>query len=352
MSSQPAPDSQKAAVEPPTIDDVVHAIRWILGRDPLSLQSIALRRAQPGGREGLRRSLLLSKEFLSKLADIQVADLCARSGDNIPCLPPDERRIVFIHIPKTGGTTLHTLLSMAVGKDRVCSARYNDLWRCTGAELATARLFSGHYDGQCLSYIPGSNTRTITILREPRERLRSLYRFLRAHKEQRIKAHELGLAAAARQYQFNDFLRAALEINPSTVDNTYVRAFGGRLPMERWERRAEPAAPRRLPDLDVRVDALVRRACDFVVSLSAVGILEDFDQSLKVLFGAIDLPVPEAYQIKHRTADLVERGVLEDSPVTDTEGDGELLERLTRYDQVIYELGRSLLAGRVKKAPA
>jgi hypothetical protein len=152
----------------PSIDDVVQAFRWILGRELESLAAINNYCKRATGRVGLRNALLRSKEFLWKLGEIQVADLRARSGGGIRCLAPDERRIVFIHIPKTGGTTLHRLLSTAVGEDRVCSARFNDLWQCAGADLATARLFSGHYDRQCLSYIPGSNTRAVTLLREPR----------------------------------------------------------------------------------------------------------------------------------------------------------------------------------------
>ena len=337
----------------PSIDDVVHAFRWILGRDPVSFDTIARRCNSAKGRAGLRTSLLLSSEFLGKFDELRIEDLSQRSGGSLPWMPADTSRIVFVHIPKTGGTTLHTQLSVAVGADRVCRSRHNDLSLRTGAELASARLFSGHYDRQCLSFVPGANTQVITLLREPRQRVRSLYAYLRAHKESLIASKKLELAAAARRYDFNDFLQAALEINPAAVDNTYVRAFGGRLPLQRWERRTAAGWPQTLSELDASVDELVHRACDFVNSMAAVGILEEFDTSLAVLFNAIGLPVPQAYEIEQRTADLVENHENFESVPTSLDSDGEeLLSRLTMFDQVIYELGRSLLASKADQGMA
>jgi hypothetical protein len=224
--------------------------------------------------------------------------------------------------------------------------RHNGLWRCSGAELAAARLFSGHYDRRCLSFVPGRRVRVFTILREPRQRLTSIYKFLRALGPRYIAEHELEMAAAARELGFGDFLRVALEINPAAVDNTYLRAFGAHVPRRRWEQRAEPAARQRHQDLGYALDELTRRAEAFLDDMAAVGILEDFDRSLAAIFPALQLDVPTTYEVKQRLADLVAN-----NPIFETVGEFEIAaedERLaadlTRFDDQLYRRGRDLLA--------
>jgi hypothetical protein len=347
----PGPTSQPS--EDLSGDDVVDAYRWILGREPESLEIIGRHQSKAKSRANLRKAILFSTEFARKYRDLRNDDLVLRPTGNFPVLPPDVSRIVFVHVPKTGGTTLHSQLATAIGAGRVAPARHNDLWRLTGVDLSTARLFSGHYDSRCLSFVPGASPRVVTILRAPRERIRSLYHFLRSTKSLAAAANKLELATAAREHNFKEFLEAALEINPAAVDNTYIRTFGGRLPLNRWEQRAEPLAPAALSDLDKDVDALVHRACKFLESMAAVGILEDFDTSLAVVFRALGLPVPDSYQVMQRTADLIENHAnFEQVPTEDigSESD-EILSRLTKYDQVIYEFGQALLAARRLKEP-
>jgi hypothetical protein len=85
-------------------------------------------------------------------------------------------KIVFLHLPKTGGTPLHHLLSSGLSKDAVCPERHNGLHAYSGIELAKYRLFSGHYDYPSTCLIPGRRA-LITMLREPIARLVSLLPF-------------------------------------------------------------------------------------------------------------------------------------------------------------------------------
>lgn len=330
------------------IDDVVNAYRWILGREPGS-STVIERRMRVADRAELRRQLLMSAEFHRDFAK-----MTARSPapPALPPLDPSIDRLVFLHIPKTGGTTLHELLAAAVGADRVSVERHNGLWRRSGAELAAARLFSGHYDRRCLSVVPGRRVRVVTLLRDPSRRLLSVYRFLRAHRPRFIAHHKMALATAAREKRYGDFLQAALTINPAAVDNTYLRALGASLPDARWEQRAEPRARKRVDELGPPPEEMLARARGFLDEMAAVGVLERFDASFPIIFRALGLPVPENYKILQRLSDLVVQNP-DLEPVDEvaiSDADRRLTDELTRFDVELYDHAQRLHATAVADA--
>jgi len=332
------------------VDDVVHGYRWILGREPESLEVIQSLLALKDP-VILRSAILDSPEFQQKLNDL---GLPRRLLPVVQPLDPEIDRFVFLHIPKTGGTTLHTLMASAVGADRVMGERHNGLWFRSGAEFACARLFSGHYDRRCLSMVPGRRVRVVTLLREPGRRLLSIYKFLRAHSPQIVARDNLALAGAARELSYGEFLKAAMEINPATVDNAYLRAFGAHLPTARWEQRAEPAAHKKLHELDEPVEKLAHRARDFLDQMAAVGILEDFDLSLSAIFAALGLPLPETYEVQMRLSDLIIQNPafepVEDFEICET--DRRLVADLTVYDAELYCHARTRLVNAVSGTAA
>jgi len=325
-------------------DDVVHAYRWILGREPEDVE--ALVKQAPQGREvrTLRSILLSSPEFRSKLLDIEIDDFCSRSEPGF--LPETATRLVFVHIPRSGGTSLHHILAQGLGSDRICGARHNSLWLCSGADLARARLFSGHYDRNCVALIPGREVKVVTMLRNPRRRLLSLYDYLRAHRPKVIKANDLMLAEVARKYGLSDFLDAAMEINPAAVDNTYLRAFGGRLPFRRWEQAAEPNAPKTLTDFGCSEAELFDRAAEFLRTMAVVGILEQFEYSARAISRAFELEEPKDFTALQSFEDIVENH--EDfepvQPYAVSRADELRIDELTSYDMDLYTLGKNCLA--------
>jgi hypothetical protein len=178
---------------------------------------------------------------------------------------------------------------------------------------------------------------------------------LRAHRAHQVSEQDLALAGAARELSFGDFLRAALEINPAAVDNTYLRAFGARLPSRRWEQRAEPEACQSLKELNFSFDELMRRATAFLDNMSAVGILEDFERSLGTIFSRLGLSRPPHYEHKQRLVDLIasDPNFEPVDAVEITREDEHLVADLTRFDRQLYEECRRSLARNSKaKQPA
>jgi hypothetical protein len=86
--------------------------------------------------------------------------------------------IVFLHIPKTAGQTVHNALARAVGQSTVSPIRVHTQADEAAQMPAGYRLYSGHLDWTCLGSLP-SDRFVFSILRDPRERIASFYFFLR-----------------------------------------------------------------------------------------------------------------------------------------------------------------------------
>lgn len=86
--------------------------------------------------------------------------------------------IVFLHIPKTGGSTICRYLEMAYGE------RYAHLRGDAEVNAVTDWLqydaIAGHFTAGVVNTIP-RETRVFTVLRDPVERLASLYRWWHGH---------------------------------------------------------------------------------------------------------------------------------------------------------------------------
>ena len=92
----------------------------------------------------------------------------------------DARPIVFLHVPKTAGQTVHHALVSAVGgKAHVSPVRVHTQAGPTGQYPPGYRLYSGHLDWDGLGSMR-PHPFAFTILRDPRERLASFYFYLEA----------------------------------------------------------------------------------------------------------------------------------------------------------------------------
>lgn len=145
-------------------------------------------------------------------------------------------KIIFLHIPKTAGQSVHAALVDAFGKDAVCPARVNDqLRKMTITELNRYQVFSGHFDWSMLDCIKGPKY-VFTILREPMDRILSFYFFLREEASKlpsgQIETPERkGLKAAFELSPKDYFLGGAPHLRrflDDHYDNFYTYYFAGR----------------------------------------------------------------------------------------------------------------------------
>ncbi|MEM6477431.1 MAG: hypothetical protein AAF647_00145 [Pseudomonadota bacterium] len=233
-AATPAARPTSTPASPPVSRDMAalaHAL--ILGRraSPAELDAC---QASGIDRQGLRAALLGSAEFQAQLAH-QSAPADAETAAPAPTKPaptpdtitPDtitpDAPLLFLHIPKTAGTTLGQLLKTAHPEaawlDGLAVARR---LRAMAPE-ARARLdiIQGHVPHQTGELIAGPK-RYLTVLRMPGPRLLSYYNYI-------ARAPDHPDHARARALSFGAYLEASLEspLRP-WLDNTQMRLIAGR----------------------------------------------------------------------------------------------------------------------------
>ena len=94
-----------------------------------------------------------------------------------------EAPIVFLHIPKTAGQTIHSALTDVVGAEAVSPIRVHSQAAPGPAQMPPGySLYSGHIDWEALDTLPLGRF-VFTVLRDPLERMASFYFYLRREAE-------------------------------------------------------------------------------------------------------------------------------------------------------------------------
>jgi Galactose-3-O-sulfotransferase len=107
---------------------------------------------------------------------------------NRPAFSPDSDALIFIHLYKTGGTTLNRIIEWEYKLPRICSVEptwwrwsYQRIMRWSPERMAGIDVFKGHMPFGLHRLVPRAAS-YITVLREPVERAISDYYFARRFK--------------------------------------------------------------------------------------------------------------------------------------------------------------------------
>lgn len=261
-----------------TRDEVIWGYRLILGREPENEKAISAH-GQHESLRAFRRMLLDSDEFA------QLQRLESATNKSAPCLSwpiLHQEKLVFLHLPKTGGTTLHHQLAQFFAPQDICPERFNSLRKLPLGEIASYRFISGHYDLASCQSIPGKK-KIITFLREPRARLVSLYNFLKAHRLEVANRNGWGLVLMADELTIEQFFAHPDVRQHPYINNGMTRALADKLTVEVWPARATEAECR-------DVSGLVDDALRLLEELSGFGILERFSESVRLLTDSLGMP--------------------------------------------------------------
>ena len=145
-------------------------------------------------------------------------------------------KVIFLHIPKTAGQSIHAALIDGFGEQAVCPARVNhQLRNYSVQELNKYSVFSGHFDWSMLDCIQGEKY-VFTVLRSPLDRILSFYFYL-YDKAQTLSSPDLNkpenqgmkaiLELSVDEY-FNDGPMHLRRFIDNHYDNFYTYYFAGR----------------------------------------------------------------------------------------------------------------------------
>ena len=204
------------------------------------------------------------------------------------------------------------------------------------------RFFHGHFNISDFDYVP-KPTRAITLIREPRKRIQSLYNFWRSHKREAFSKYEPHHPALTKTVGFSSFLRLP---NPSirvTINNALVQAY---LPYPLRGRNGALAASE---------DVILDDALQAVDKMAAFGVLERFGDSMKAISAELQtsLILPAEKVRGFETLSASDRHELIEREASSPEIE-DLLDSHTELDRVFYDravklfetkFGRHLQAG-------
>lgn len=313
---------QNRLLEPPSREDVVQAYRLILGREPEDQKAIDSHLNVPTVAE-LRRVLLNSNEFQGKY---KVMHPLTRDH---PDLSVRRDTLVFIHLEKTGGTSLRTMLEGQFPMDRICPVRDNNLHLLSAAELGRYDFFAGHFDRSSLRFIPRDNIKTVALFRDPRSRLISFYRFLRSHPVGDEFAGDALIRLASNLTAEEFFERPEARCYP-VVNNHYLAALG-----TSFSGFSQHRASQSEQDISSALAEAKRQIC----ALTALGITERFKQSVEVIFRTLNQGSPPPIETVHVTNNLPDLDArfhrVDQVPITPRLN--AALHDLTLYDDELYQ---------------
>ncbi|MFZ0616822.1 MAG: DUF4214 domain-containing protein [Chthoniobacterales bacterium] len=302
----------------------------LLGRDPDpgGLDHYSKVVEEPDGVARCLNAMICSDEFANRMRSAT-----RKTGFRKEDL--EEEKIIFLHLPKTGGTTLHHLLVEGRSDGEICPERHNGLHAFTAGELAKYRVFSGHFDHPSTELIPGRKA-VITMFREPVARLVSLYHFQKSHRDEVIERDGLRIARLARDHSMAEFFALEEIRSHPTINNAMTRILSERVPLWRWEAGSQYSGPLQPPNLEVALKNLK--------GLRAFGIIEQYDESIRVMFDKLGLPIPQEIPRKMVLDKIMEEDpgleIIEKEPVTQELRD--LLEELTEVDARLYARATAL----------
>jgi hypothetical protein len=242
-------------------------------------------------------------------------------------------RLVFLHVPRTGGTTLHHHLAAHFVPHEICPERFSRLDQYSPDQLEKWRFFSGHFNADEIRRIPGPLF-IVTILRNPIERLLSNYYFWKRQRPETIEKHRLDGPRLIKGGNLADFLRSNHGGVLDSTNNMMARRFAGQVyawPDGNWRARVGDKGFE-VSDMEI-VQRALRNLLSFQV-FDDTSSLHDIYNRVAQVFGMKPLDAIERLNTKE-TIDGKMVAVEEEEITPQIQ---DMLEKHTRLDSIVYRL--------------
>lgn len=190
-----------------------------------------------------------------------------------------DHNLIFLHLPKNGGTTFHSILNRIYFKEEkftiksVTNKKTNeeDFISLPDEERLKIKLVKGHTLFGLHRYMP-ENTKYITFLRKPEDRIPSFYYYVL-----RKPNNKLYDRVTQENLSLYDFITQVESID---LNNCQVRWISG---------------------IDDKEDLMLEKALENIEKhFSFVGLTEQYNESLILLKRKYGWPMPY-YEVKNKT---------------------------------------------------
>lgn len=245
-------------------------------------------------------------------------------------------QLLFIHIPKTGGTSLNEMLAEAVLGTKQFVHYNSTAYLVKDLKRRDCPLVMGHvhYDSH---KILSKNCKIFTFLRDPVDRVISSFEFMKSHPEtwlgklaQGSLQEFLGDSYVAKSF-------ADLQTRLLGVDINFLKFYAdlknGRITEEQYYNAINQSAQKSVDDEDLE------RAKERLAGMLFFGFTDTFSGDVVKLFAKLGYPCPEIRQ-SNRTPDKFRK---RDKY---SEEDIKLIKALNQYDVQLYEFAKKLRAER------
>ncbi len=320
--------------------------RGILGRDANlnGVEECVRKLNQKENVEGVLGELLASDEFRQR-----------SSGASRPMPQPhpsrtyDEPCWIFLHGAKTAGTSIQSLLIRSFPAETIFHEHNDTLYLRSPGELSKYSVFAGHFEYDSLAYIPKKTKNLLTFFREPTDRLCSLYYFRRAVEPGH---HMFGFESqAANELDMENFYKhGRMKGSVSAWNHMAFTIMGSRQWTEWKQRILERTEAGSVEDF---IDTVARPAIrQRLRQFSFIGLKEDFDNSVKMLFKTLGKPEPKAIPEENTLDGLMKSAPhfkkrMEKQPITPS--CMRVLESLVQLDKVVYQEAKTLYAEQIAR---
>ena len=249
---------------------------------------------------------------------------------------------VFVHVQKTGGTSLQNMLADTFGNKNVYREHEDTLYLRSPAELSQYCVFAGHFNFDSLSYIPRRVKRLFAFVREPKQRLMSLYRFLRAH-EPTAPVFKGGIEIA-NQLSADDFFQSILATSASATWNHLTWCVMGQRKWLEYRNALEGADG---DSMQAQLDAVRLSVRSRLHEFEFIGFQADFSYSCQCLFELIGARLPHLrhdHSVELLASNLQYFKYVDKQTLTQTLD--AVLTPLVQLDNIVYREAMDIYARR------
>jgi hypothetical protein len=240
---------------------------------------------------------------------------------------------VFLHAEKTGGTSVQNMLRAAINPDVLYAEHADNLHLYPRQALAAYDVLAGHFNYDSLRFIPRNIINVTTILRDPHDRLVSLYTMWRAHTREAQSSSEY--TEEAGRLGALEFFTEARSLPTRFLWNHMTWCVMGNWRWRQYQQLLAIDDPKirwsRIQEIRLEISSQVRH-------FAFIGILEHFPETCARLFKMMGLKY-EGPRHDHTLQELVDRDSKQFRYVAPPKRTAELdlaLSRLTELDQILY----------------